>query len=57
MTSHFVSFSIVLSQLKQSSAAVGSPQRVMEKGAGLAISPLADTPIRDLFPEMGEDPF
>jgi hypothetical protein len=26
----------------------------MEKGAGLAISPLADTPIRDHFPEMGE---
>jgi hypothetical protein len=29
----------------------------MEKGAGLAISPLTDTPIRIHFPEMGNDPF
>jgi hypothetical protein len=29
----------------------------MEKGVGLAISPLADTPIRVHFPEMGDDPF
>jgi hypothetical protein len=27
----------------------------MEKGAGLAISPLADTPIRVHFPQMGDD--
>jgi hypothetical protein len=28
----------------------------MEKDAGLAISPLADTPIRVYFPEMGDLP-
>jgi hypothetical protein len=39
------------------SARVGFPQRAMEKGVGLAISPLADTPIRARFPEMGDDPF
>jgi hypothetical protein len=27
----------------------------MEKAAGLAISPLADTPIRFHFPGMGDD--
>jgi hypothetical protein len=43
--------------LKQPSAAAGFPQRAMEKGAALAISPSADTPIRDHFPEMGDDPF
>jgi hypothetical protein len=54
MTSHSVSFSKVLSRLKQSSAAVGFPQRVMEKGAGLAISPLAGTPNRLVFPGSGD---
>jgi hypothetical protein len=54
MTSHSVSFSIVLSQLKQSSAAAGFPQGAMEKDAGLAILPLADTPNRVNFPEMEE---
>jgi hypothetical protein len=29
----------------------------MEKGAGLAISPLADTPIRVHFPQMRDEPF
>jgi hypothetical protein len=29
----------------------------MEKGAGLAISPLANTPNRVHFPEMGDEPF
>jgi hypothetical protein len=42
--------------LKQPSAAVGFPQRVVEKGAGLAISPLAGTPNRLFSPEYSEYP-
>jgi hypothetical protein len=29
----------------------------MEKGAGLAISPLADIPFRVVIPEIGDEPF
>jgi hypothetical protein len=29
----------------------------MEKGAGLAISPLADIPFRAVIPEIGDEPF
>jgi hypothetical protein len=41
--------------LKQPSAAAGFPQRVVEKGVALAISPLADTPVHAYFPETGDD--
>jgi hypothetical protein len=53
---HSVSIQLDGRVLKQPSAAVGFPQRAMEKGVGLAISPLADTPNRLFFPESGKDP-
>jgi hypothetical protein len=39
---HSVTIPGVSRVLKQPSAAVGFPQRVVEKGAALAISPVAD---------------
>ncbi len=45
-TANSVSIPLDSRVLKQSSAAAGFPQRVMEKGDDLAISPLADAPNR-----------